>query len=174
MRRSEFIYRKANEIAKQAGTRNPMNVASDIGIEIYWKNNMSRLLAFYTVINKRRSIVVNDRLEEYMLRMVVAHEIGHDILHRAEAKKGAMQEFEIFDMKNTLEYEANVFAAHLLLDTKEIMEMAHDGVDVASIACRMCVNINLVLIKISELITLGYDLRMPMDTKRDFLRDIIV
>ena len=120
------------------------------------------------------TIVVNSRLEEYMLRMVVAHEIGHDILHRKEAKHGAMQEFELFDMKDSLEYGANVFAAHLLLDTNELLELAHDGVDVASIASIMHVNINLVLIKVSELITLGYDLRMPMDTKKDFLRDITV
>ena len=120
------------------------------------------------------TIVVNSRLEEYMLRMVVAHEIGHDILHRKEAKHGAMQEFELFDMKDSLEYEANVFAAHLLLDTNELLELAHDGVDVASIASIMHVNINLVLIKVSELITLGYDLRMPMDTKKEFLGDITV
>ena len=106
--------------------------------------------------------------------MVVAHEIGHDILHYKEAKHGSMQEFELFDMKDSLEYEANVFESHLLLDTNELLELARDGVDVASIASIMCVNINLVLIKISELITLGYDLRMPMDTKKDFLRDIIV
>lgn len=174
MKNSEYIYRKASEVTKRAGSRNPLNIADDLGIDVYWSNELSDLLGLYTVIKKKRAIVVNSRLEEYMLKMVLAHEIGHDILHREEAKKGAMQEFEFFNMKDTKEYEANVFAAHLLIDTDEILELAHEGKDVSCIACNMCVNINLALIKISELITLGYDLRMPLDTKKDFLRDIKV
>ena len=35
MRRSEYIYLKANEVTKKTGTRNPLDVASDLGIEVY-------------------------------------------------------------------------------------------------------------------------------------------
>ncbi len=174
MRNSEYIYKKASEIARKAGTRNPLKVARDLGIEVYKNSELTDLLGLYTVIKKKRAIVVNSSLEEYMLNMVVAHEIGHDILHREEAKTNAMHEFELFNMKDNKEYEANVFAAHLLLDTDETLIMAQEGIDVASIACNMCVNINLVLIKLNELIALGYDLRMPMDTKKNFLKDIRV
>ncbi len=174
MRRSEYIHRRAEDVVKRAGSREPLRVAEALGVEIYWNGELSGLLGFYTVVKRKRAIVLNNRLPEVMIRMVVAHEIGHDVLHRAEAKQGVMQEFALFDMKSKLEYEANVFAAHLLLDTEEVMGLARGGEDVASIAGYLGVNINLVLIKISELIALGFDLRMPMDTRRDFLRDIQV
>lgn len=60
----------------------------------------------YTYQNRIKAVFLNNRLEEYMLRMVVAHEIGHDMLHREFAKNGAIKEFVLFDMKNQTEYEA--------------------------------------------------------------------
>ncbi len=172
MRRSEEIFGRAEAIVKRAGTRNPLAIAEDLGIDVYWNGELTELLGLYTVVQRKRAIVMNNRLPEYMQTMVLAHEIGHDVLHREEAQKALMQEFQLFDMKSKLEYEANVFAAHLLLGTDEVLELAHAGEEVSSIAGRMGVNINLVLIKISELIALGYDLRMPMESKRDFLRDM--
>ena len=174
MMNSKYIYQKANSIVRRAGTRDPKRIASELGIEIYYNGNLVDLLGLYTLIKKKRAIVLNNRLEDYMLMMVLAHEIGHDALHREYAKNGALQEFELFNMNDLKEYEANAFAAHLLLDTDEVLDLCYGGADVASIASEMCVNINLVLIKINELIKLGYDLRMPLDTKKDFLKDIRV
>lgn len=174
MTNSEYIYQKVNELMKKVGSREPLKIADELGIDIYYNGDFDKLLGFYTQVKKKRAIVINNRLDEYMARMVLAHELGHDALHRNYTKTSPFQEFVLFDMKDNKEYEANVFAAHLLLDTDEILELAQDGLDVYSIASTMCVNINLVLIKISEMITLGYDLRMPLDTKKDFLRDIII
>ena len=50
----------------------------------------------------------------------LAHEIGHDRLHRALAKKHGLQEFVLYDMATKPEYEANIVAAEILLDSDEI------------------------------------------------------
>lgn len=174
MRDSLFIYKRANEIVKETQTRNPFEVAKRLGLKVYYNDEFTNLLGFYSIITKKRAVVINTRLEEYMARMVMAHEIGHDTLHQEIAQQGVMEEFTLFNVKNDTEYEANMFAAHLLLDTDEILEYAKEELNFVSIASINCVNVNLVLIKISEMIKLGYDLRMPSDIKKDFLKDIKV
>ena len=51
------------------------------------------------------------RLDENMLRIVCAHELGHDQLHRNMAKTTPIHEFMLYDMKSKPEYEANIVAA---------------------------------------------------------------
>jgi len=55
--------------------------------------------------------------------MVLAHEIGHDQLHRKECVNGAsFHESRIFSPLNHYEIEANIFAAHLLIPDDEVIE----------------------------------------------------
>ena len=41
-----------------------------------------------------------------------------------------LQEFTLFDMRSEMEYEANAFAAHLRIDSEELLELAGHGYDV--------------------------------------------
>ena len=98
----------------------------------------------YTCVYETRAIFVNSRLDEYMMQMVIAHEIGHDMLHRELAKNGAMKEFELFKMlKNNTEYEANAFAAHLLIETDEFISLSREGLSIGEIASLMNTEINI-------------------------------
>ncbi len=171
---SKDIYIRANKVVKDAGTRNASAIAADLGISLYYQDDFTKLLGMYAYSFRKRAIFVNNRLDEHMTAMVIAHEIGHDILHRNLAKGSALKEFELFNLKDTTEYEANAFAAHLLIDTDEFVELAREGRDVTDIAATMNTHINLALIKLQELIKLGYDLRMPMEVRGDFLRKIEV
>lgn len=172
MTNSLDIFNKANEIVNTTGTREPKIIAEHLGIKVYYKNTFKDLLGMYAIEKDTRAIFMNQNLEEYMFKMVFAHEIGHDVLHQDIARNMIMQEYILFLMKDNTEYEANVFAAHLLLDTTDIFEQARQGVDVVSLAQLNCVNVNLVLIKLSEMVTLGYDLRVPLDVNRNFLKGI--
>ena len=53
--------------------------------------------------------------------------------------------------ENRMEYEANLFAAQLMLPDDEIKELIYRGYDVQQIAKTMRSDINLVAIKVSEL-----------------------
>ena len=116
--------------------------------------------------------ILNSRLDEVMERMVVAHELGHDLLHREIAVGGGLQEFGLFNLTNRTEYEANAFAAHLQIPDDEFMECIHDGKNISQISSTFGVDINLALIKVQEMINLGYDLRVPIDPNSKFLKDI--
>ena len=158
---SFYIYSKATEMVKQTGTRNPMKIASEIGVMLRYSEELDKLLGLYTYRWKHRIILLNDKMEEIMARMVCAHELGHDALHR---------EFVLFNMKDTTEYEANAFAAHLIIDDDDIYSMSKDKYDVVQMAKMLNVNINLVLIKLQELNKLGYDFRVPCEADSFFFR----
>ena len=165
-----YIYSKATEMVKQTGTRNPMKIASEIGVMLRYSEELDKLLGLYTYRWKHRIILLNDKMEEIMARMVCAHELGHDALHRDIAKGDGLKEFVLFNMKDTTEYEANAFAAHLIIDDDDIYSMSKDKYDVVQMAKMLNVNINLVLIKLQELNKLGYDFRVPWEADSFFFR----
>ena len=167
---SFYIYSKATEMVKQTGTRNPMKIASEIGVMLRYSEELDKLLGLYTYRWKHRIILLNDKMEEIMARMVCAHELGHDALHRDIAKGDGLKEFVLFNMKDTTEYEANAFAAHLIIDDDDIYSMSKDKYEVVQMAKMLNVNINLVLIKLQELNKLGCNFRVPCEADSFFFR----
>ena len=51
----------------------------------------------YRVVKRTRFIFLNRDLTPQMQRIVCAHELGHDQLHRDLATTGAIQEFMLYD-----------------------------------------------------------------------------
>jgi len=105
--------------------------------------------------------------------MVCGHEIGHDCLHRKQAKGASgLQEFTLFDMRNEMEYEANAFSAHLRIDDDELMALMKQGYDVVQLSSIMETNVNLMLIKLNELNRMGWQLNLPYVPRSDFLKNV--
>ena len=61
---SFYIYSKATEMVKQTGTRNPMKIASEIGVMLRYSEELDKLLGLYTYRWKHRIILLNDKMEE--------------------------------------------------------------------------------------------------------------
>ena len=169
---SAGIYRKANNLVQTHGTRNTLILAKEIGIDVIPTEHFGDLLGMYVYRWKHRAMFLNDKMDVYLTQMVAGHEMGHDIYHRELAKGEGLKEFELFRMQSTTEYEANAFAAHTLIDTDQCLELARNGYDIVQIAKAMNSEINLMLIKLQELNRLGYNLRLPMEPKGDFFKNI--
>ena len=74
------------------------------------------------------------------------------------------------DMATKPEYEANIVAAEILLDTDELLEYVYEyGYTSEQIARAMHTDINLVALKIAHLAETGYDLRR-IEHRSDFLK----
>ena len=171
--RSDEIYDKANRIVKKCGTRDAIKIAQKLGIYISYIEDFDKLLGMYTYRHKERHILLNAKMEDMVLQMVCAHEIGHDILHRELAKQQDMlPEFVLFDMRTKYEYEANAFAAHICIDDEELKEHMRQGYDVVQLSAAMNTNINLMLIKLNEMNRMGCSLALPYIPKSDFLKKI--
>lgn len=165
------IYKRANNLIQRYGTNDPIKLADDMGIWVREFDTPTELLGMYICKYNHRVIILNPNVNEYLYRMVAGHEIGHDQEHRDIVKNGLMKEFQLFNMTNITEYEANAFASHLLIDEKEMMELFKQGYDIDSAAKMLMVNINLILIKIQEMNRLGMDLKLPYSPDARFLRD---
>jgi len=76
----------------------------------------------------------------------------------------------LYEMKSRPEYEANMYAADLLLDDEEVMELAKDGYDMQQVAGMLNTDINLIGLKMASMNYRGFDLRIGIEPKSDFLR----
>lgn len=170
---SEDIYNKANRIIRCCGTRDTLKIARELVIYVHYIDSLNQLLGMYTYRHKERHILLNGNMEPMVMQMVCGHEIGHDALHREMAKNNhSLPEFVLFDMRSKPEYEANAFAAHLLIDDDELIEHMQRGLDVVQLAAIMNTNINLMLIKLNEMNRMGWRLNLPYVPHADFLKNI--
>ena len=164
------LYKSANNLVRACGTRDPLRIAEEVGIITLEAPDFKNLLGMYTVMQRNRFMILNPNVSEKWQRLVAAHEIGHDQCHRLLAKDGAFREFVLFNFKDDTEYEANAFASHLLLDNDEVYELAREGYGYAEMTGRLETQMNMLMIKLYEMLRLGYDFPMPERPDGRFLR----
>lgn len=95
---SKGIYRKADALIDKYGTRDPLVLAPQLGIQVNYVGDFHNLLGMYVYRWRQRAIFLNDRMDEHLTKMVCGHEIGHDIYHRSLAGAEGLKEFELFRM----------------------------------------------------------------------------
>ena len=157
-------------LVRRCGTRDPFEIARQLGVEVLFCPDFGSMKGMYRVVKRNRFIFLNRDLTPQMQRIVCAHELGHDQLHRNLAKTGAIQEFMLYDMTTKPEYEANIVAAEILLDTDEVLDYVyHYGYTSEQIARAMGTDINLVALKVAHLAETNRGLR-PVEHRSDFLK----
>ena len=161
-RTPEHIAECARALTLRYGTGDPFVIAAELGIEVIFVGTLKRLKGMYRVIKGVRFIFLNNANPPQINRIVCAHELGHDQLHRDYARKNPLQEFAICDMATKPEYEANLFAANLLLDDETVLALIAEGCNTEKIASVMENDVNLVALKIDSLIEKGHALRPQM------------
>ncbi len=159
-----------DQLKEKYGTGDPDSLARALGVHIYEREDFSRLLGMSARVEGRSCIFLNAGMESQERRIVLAHELGHALLHEEEEGISGIVQFTLFNSNDRTEYEANVFAAHLLLDEKEIQDLAADGYDAPDIAKSLNVDINLLLIKLHEMQKKGRKMNLPETPRADFLR----
>jgi Zn-dependent peptidase ImmA (M78 family) len=152
------IARCSNRLIKKFNTRDPFTIAKGLGVEILVCDGLKNLKGMYRIIKRNRFIFLNSKNSPEMNRIVCAHELGHDRLHREFAKDAPFQEFMLYNMASRHEYEANIFAANLLLGDDEVLEYIKNGFDTLQIASATETDINLVALKVDYLIRNGHNL----------------
>ena len=165
---NEDITKKVRQLARQSETNDPFRIARESGAEVIFRD-LGKLKGMYACIKRNRYIVVNPHMNSWLQKLVCAHELGHDQLHRELALNRWMHEFMIYNMNQRTEYEANVFAAELLLRDKDIIELSSGGLDIEQIARALYSDVNLVALKLGLLSQEGHRFRQ-FDYQSDFLK----
>ncbi len=136
----------ARRAVEKCGTRNPFEIAKMCNADIIIKE-LGSLKGFYKIICDVPFIFLNKSLSKSEARLVCAHELGHHALHRKFARVG-FEEFSLFSETSRREYEANLFAAELLIDDETLIELIEYGYTQSQIAKAFGINEKLVELKL--------------------------
>jgi Predicted Zn peptidase len=102
-------------------TRDPFKLARLLGIEVQLGN--PGCAGCYIFLKNHRYIFLNQSLPKHEMNLVMAHELGHAILHRKENCYFMRNKTLLLNSKK--EIEANLFAMELLIDDSFIEENKH-------------------------------------------------
>lgn len=170
----DYIAREAQALVRKYKTRNPYQICDELGIRIRLKDLGTDIKAYYFYQSRIRNIVLNHRVSETIRRILVAHELGHDRLHRDMAMLKGFQEVELFDAAQPAEYEANIFAAELLIDDNEILTLLNDDdKSFFGVAKELYVPAALLDFKFRVLKHKGYRIEAPYIAHGNFMRNEI-
>lgn len=161
------IIQAAEKILKTCGGRDIFEIAENSGAKV-WFRELGGLKGFYISENGSRYIVINEALEDNLKKVVCAHELGHDTLHR-ELSAGGLREGTLFFDSNKTEREANLFAACVLITDEEILEAMSENASLESVSASLELPPEIILYKLETMNFKGYDFNLN-EIKSDFLK----
>lgn len=114
---SQDILKTVNKLLSKYKTNNPYELADYLNIQLL-HCDLGGYYGCYRYLKKHRCIFINSGLSEKIALFVLAHELGHAILHQAE-NCYFMRNKTLLSLSK-IEKEANLFAAYLLMPQSEI------------------------------------------------------
>lgn len=109
------IKRRVENLVNKYGTRNPYKLCKRMKINILYMD-LGNIKGIYKKVVTNKFIAINENLDEFCQKVVLAHELGHAILHHSKEIQ-TLKDYDLFpSFSNQLEVEANIFAAELLID----------------------------------------------------------
>lgn len=169
-----FISDEVASLIKKYGERSPSRLAEAMGVIVCYEpmGTENACKGFFICQSRQRLITINSDLPETIGRVILAHELGHAALHRNEARLHSFHDFSMYETKAALEYEANIFAAELLLEDDEVMATLREENSFFSAAKRLNVPPELLDFKLRILKSKGSNFDSPILSRSDFLKDI--
>lgn len=100
-------------------SRDPFTLASHLNIEVQYGDMGSRS-GCYMFLKNHRCIFLNENLSHAEKNLIMAHELGHAIMHRKQNCYFIRNKTLLLNSKT--EREANMFAAELLIEDRFILD----------------------------------------------------
>ncbi|MBQ8208930.1 MAG: ImmA/IrrE family metallo-endopeptidase [Clostridia bacterium] len=169
MATTESIIKTVDKLIRQTDSRDPFEICRQLGIRIRY-HELGKIKAYFFCQSRIKNIVINSNTDDIARKILCAHELGHAILHGRIASDHGFHEITLFDSTTPTEYEANLFAAELLISDDEIIDLM-DGKSFFEIAKTLCVPSALVDFKCQILKKKGYDIAPPSLSDSHFLKD---
>lgn len=115
-----WIKEKITQLKERYKTDCPYQLAEQLKIQIMQHNLHHEINGYYKYDRRNQYIVINSNLDDYMQRVVCAHELGHAVLHK-HTNTPFMRKSTFLSV-DKIETEANRFAAELLIEDKVLYE----------------------------------------------------
>ncbi|SEN56627.1 ImmA/IrrE family metallo-endopeptidase [Paenibacillus sp. OV219] len=105
------------KLVRKHGTADPFKLAAHLKVNVQFLDLPDNCRGYYLRTLRRRFIAINQNLSDVWQRVVCAHELGHDQLHRGISR--FFLDERSFFVAGRYETEANEFAVQLLLHNEQ-------------------------------------------------------
>lgn len=129
---NERIRALAQKLVSEYGTDDPEELCERQGACVLDYPLPDSVRGFFVRVKGILAVVVNDRLCREERRQVLAHELGHMVLH-PELNLMFMRE-NTYCVPGRFEREADLFEGCLLLPEERLRELSEDGYSIQQIA----------------------------------------
>jgi len=168
--RNTYIYTETKKLIKKYGTRDPFEIMDQMNIVVGETSRYKTLKGYCFMSCKTIYVMISSFLSEEEKMIVAAHELGHIILHRSQLKMAPMQDDTLYNMTDNTEYQANLFAANLLINDEEIEDMVqNEDLDYFGLCSSLNATPELMSFKLYSLTKRGQAYHMPMEIQSNFL-----
>ncbi|PZD96393.1 ImmA/IrrE family metallo-endopeptidase [Paenibacillus sambharensis] len=114
------VEKVVNKLVRKFNTTDPFKIAGLLNVHVQFLDLPPNCRGYYLHTLRRRFIAVNQNLSEVWQRVVCAHELGHDQLHRGISR--FFLDEQSFFVAGRYECEANQFALRLLLKNEKPLQ----------------------------------------------------
>lgn len=172
----DYICAIVERLKRKYDETDPFRLAMAMGIIVeyaFMGTNPESCKGFFLCQSRKKHITINCDLPRAMQRIILAHEIGHAVLHKEELTLlKAFHDFGLYDSTSRLEKEANLFAAEFLLDDDNVEKYIYASYDVFSMARSLRVPPEMLDFKLRIMKEKGWDINIPLMSNSNFLKDI--
>ncbi len=116
---NDKILRFIRYYTKLCGTNDPFVISRTLNIELF-SCPLGRISGYYKYLKRHKCIYINCNLDDNFQRVVMAHELGHAVLHPKE--NCAFMSRHTLLLTSKIERQANLFAAYLLITDDLLVE----------------------------------------------------
>ena len=167
---SNYIYTKVNELIDKYKTNNPFELIEYLKIKLMSSNN-EELKGYCISVKNYPYIGVSRLLSDPEQRIVATHELGHFILHMDQTSLYRFEDDNIYNSSDKTEYQANLFAADLLIPDEDVEDIVKDeSINYFSLCSMLSVTPELMSFKLFSMKKRGFNYNTLITPKSDFLR----
>lgn len=166
---NDYIFNTVSDLVGRYKTRDPFELISALRIELY-TSNLPTLKGYSVIANGVPYAAVNTSLGPCESKIVAAHELGHIVLHSDQLKVAPHRDMSLYAMHDKTEYEANLFAADLLVSDSDVVNLVkQDDLDYFSMASVLYISPELLSFKLYSMTRRGYHYNIPGGIDSRFL-----
>lgn len=147
-----YIRETAREIRERFPSASVEEIAEELGIlvgEARLGQGEGANKGFALMAHGIRHITVNEDLSGEMKQVILAHELGHVLLHMREGSEAVFRDEALFSLRlQGAEYEANLFAAELLLRKEDLLEALEEASSLRELSQLLRLPEELILLKL--------------------------
>ena len=171
----EQISEAVQNLIARYGETQPERLASAMGILVAYEPMgvfEGCCKGFFIIHRRMKHITVNSDLPQELQRVILAHELGHAVLHCGSATLANFHEFTLFDDTEAQEFEANIFAADLLMTDEQVLDVLNEDTFFFQAARILKVPSELLDFKFRLMKRRGYHLNSPITAPGDFMKKL--